>query len=132
MDVTRGLILWLVALIVDNIWLRQRRKQEAARRAEALEVERLVQAQHLDALLDASPTEFGHIVANLLIAAGFVILSAGNGEGDPGADIVWQHPENRRVVVQCKRYAPGNGITSPNMQPFIGMAHRTTELRSST
>ncbi len=124
-DVTRGLILLpIVGLVVGSIWLHQRHKKDAARRAEALRVERLLQAQHLDALLAVSPTEFEHIVADLFAAIGFIVLSAGGGAGDLGADIVCQNPEGHRFVVQCKRYAPGNKVTSPAMQSFIGMAHR--------
>jgi len=123
-DVTRGLVLLpIIALVVGSIWLRQHRKKEAARLAEALRVEGLLQAQHLDALLTVSPTEFEQIVANLLAAVGFIVLSAGGGAGDLGADIVCRNPQGHRFVVQCKRYAPGNKVTSPAMQSFIGMAH---------
>ena len=124
-DSTHGVILIpVVALVAGYIWLKQRRKKEAARRAQAHYVERMIQAQQLDALLALTPTEFEYIVADLLAGAGFAIHSAGGGPGDLGADIVCQHPEGHRVVVQCKRYAPGNKVTSPSMQSFIGMSHR--------
>jgi restriction system protein len=135
-DATHGLILIPVAAAIGGyVWLRLHRKRAAdrqheewlaavVRQEEQERTERLVQAQHLGALLAATPTEFEHIVAELLSALGFTILSAGGGAGDLQADIVCTHPEGHRVVVQCKRYAPGNKVSSPAMQSFVGMAHR--------
>jgi restriction system protein len=45
------------------------------------------------------------------------------GPGDLNADIIARDAQGRRVVVQCKQYAPANRIGSPTIQTFIGMVH---------
>jgi HJR/Mrr/RecB family endonuclease len=123
-EATHGLIfLALVTFMAGNLWLRQRRKSAAKMRDDQARALRLEQAQHLDALLAATYTEFEHIVATLLAAIGYVIVRAGGGAGDLGADIVCRHANGQPVVVQCKRYATGNKVGSPDIQRFMGMAH---------
>jgi restriction system protein len=43
------------------------------------------------------------------------------GSGDLAADLKCRDGVGRSVVVQCKRYAPGVSIGSPEVQKFIGM-----------
>jgi restriction system protein len=69
-----------------------------------------------------TPTEFETAVANLLSVHGFHAVRNLGGSGDLAADIVCLDSQEARVVVQCKRYAPGNRVGSKDMQLFIGMA----------
>jgi hypothetical protein len=43
------------------------------------------------------------------------------GAGDLGVDIACYDEHGGLVAVQCKRYAPGNKVTSPNIAQFFGM-----------
>ncbi|MER7565118.1 restriction endonuclease [Streptomyces sp. NPDC097941] len=44
------------------------------------------------------------------------------GRGDRGVDIIGLTAAGRRLVVQCKRFAPYLNITSPEVQKFVGAA----------
>lgn len=44
------------------------------------------------------------------------------GAGDRGADLTAISPYGDRIVVQCKRYKPGNPVRDPEMQRFLGTA----------
>ena len=46
------------------------------------------------------------------------------GAGDRGADLTAISPYGDRVVVQCKRYKPGNPVRDPDMQRFLGTARQ--------
>ncbi|PWT76993.1 MAG: hypothetical protein C5B60_03390 [Chloroflexi bacterium] len=48
-------------------------------------------------------------------------LNLTGGGGDLAADIVCYDATGQKTVVQCKRYAPGNLVGSPEIQTFIGM-----------
>jgi DNA-binding beta-propeller fold protein YncE len=75
----------------------------------------------LDRLLALSPTEFEFAVARLLSHFGYGEIRRTGGAGDLGVDIVCQDEHGGLVAVQCKRYAVGNTVTSPNIQQFFGM-----------
>jgi hypothetical protein len=75
----------------------------------------------LDHLLALSPIEFERAVARLLPYLGCSNPQQTGKAGDLGADIVCTDEHGGLVVVQCKRYAPGNNVTSPNIQQFFGM-----------
>jgi hypothetical protein len=75
----------------------------------------------LDHLLSLSPTEFEHAVAQLLPLMGYRAAKRTGGAGDLGVDIVCYDAHGGLVAVQCKRYAPGKKVTSPNIQTFFGM-----------
>lgn len=72
-------------------------------------------------LLSLSPDQFEDAIARLLPFLGYQDVQRVGGAGDLGADIVCSDADGRRVVVQCKRFAPGNNVTSPNIQQFFGM-----------
>jgi restriction system protein len=76
----------------------------------------------LQGFLGLSPTEFEQAVAGLLRRLGYRHVTAVGGAGDLGADIVCRGGAGELVVVQCKRYAPGHRVGSPDIQRFIGMA----------
>lgn len=72
--------------------------------------------------LAMSPTDFEHATASVLRRYGYR-LSVTGGAGDLSADLSGTDPDGVQTVVQCKRYAPGIPVRSPEMQQFIGMAH---------
>jgi HJR/Mrr/RecB family endonuclease len=75
----------------------------------------------LDHLLTLSPTEFEHAVARLLPKLGYTGAKRTGGAGDLGVDIVCYDRHGGLVTVQCKRYALGKKVTSPDIQTFFGM-----------
>jgi restriction system protein len=54
---------------------------------------------------------------------GLTIERAGGGAGDLGADVIATTPDERRIVIQCKRYQPHAAVSGPDMQRFLGTAH---------
>lgn len=72
--------------------------------------------------LRMTPDEFEQHVADLLREAGHREVKVSGGAGDLGADVTSRDPYGRRVVVQCKRYGPGNPVGSPDLQRFVGTA----------
>ncbi|MET9427715.1 restriction endonuclease [Streptomyces sp. NPDC003036] len=63
---------------------------------------------------------FERAVAELCIRDGCVDVDVVGGAGDLGADVVATAPDGRRVVLQCKHYAPGNKVGSQDVQRFGG------------
>ncbi|RPE42417.1 restriction endonuclease [Streptomyces sp. Ag109_O5-1] len=65
---------------------------------------------------------FERHIAKLLIRDGCTNVVVQGGHGDRGVDIIGLTADGRRLVVQCKRFAPYLNITSPDVQKFIGAA----------
>jgi restriction endonuclease Mrr len=76
----------------------------------------------LRGFLSLSPAGFEVAVAALLRRIGYRRVLVVGGAGDLAADIVCRGPADERVVVHCKRYAPGHPVGSPQLQAFVGMA----------
>ncbi|KUO21495.1 restriction endonuclease [Streptomyces dysideae] len=66
--------------------------------------------------------KFEHHVAELLRRDGCTNVVVQGGRGDRGVDIIALTADGRRLVVQCKRFAPYLSITSPEVQKFVGSA----------
>lgn len=66
--------------------------------------------------------EFEEHVAELLRRDGCTNVIVQGGGRDRGIDITALTPNGRRIVVQCKRFAPHLSITSPEIQKFLGAA----------
>ena len=66
--------------------------------------------------------KFEHHVAKLLRRNGCTNVVVQGGHGDRGVDIIALTADGRRLVVQCKRFAPYLNITSPDVQKFVGSA----------
>ena len=82
----------------------------------------LARARTLNDLLLLTPTQFEYAVMELLRAWGYREVRHTGGGGDLAADLTCRTPDGSdRVVVQCKRYAPGKAVGSPEVQLFIGM-----------
>ncbi|MGN6131678.1 MAG: restriction endonuclease, partial [Nocardioidaceae bacterium] len=67
-------------------------------------------------------TQFENLVRRLLERDALTKVTVAGGSADRGADVVGRTADGHRVVVQCKRYALGRKVTSPEMQLFVGMA----------
>ncbi|WP_435127751.1 restriction endonuclease [Actinacidiphila sp. bgisy144] len=67
-----------------------------------------------------TPTGFEQACADLLARDGFRRTRRVGGAGDLGADVLAWDEENRKLVVQCKKYAKPVG--SQDMQRFNGTA----------
>lgn len=83
--------------------------------------ERMAQLKTLGDILTLTPTEFEVLVGKLLESAGYQSVQRVGGSGDLGVDLTALDTQGNHVVVQCKRYAPGKSIGTPDLQKFIGM-----------
>lgn len=83
-------------------------------------LERAARHQSLAALDAMSGTEFELFIAGLCHRDGFTVRQHSGGSGDLGADVVADAPDGRRIVIQCKRYKPGNAVPGPDIQRFLG------------
>lgn len=80
---------------------------------------RLRTASDLARLRSLSPTEFEHVIATALNAAGWRLRVVG-GSGDEGADLIGRDSEGRAALVQCKRFSEGQTVGSQAVQMVIG------------
>lgn len=78
----------------------------------------------MDELLELSGHQFEDQVVEFLTEKGYRDVERVGGAGDLGVDIVCRDSLDRRVAVQCKRFAPGRTIGSPLIQLFFGMVVR--------
>ncbi|MFC4328101.1 restriction endonuclease [Streptomyces andamanensis] len=92
----------------DRAW----RAQEEARARELSMTE-------VDAL---SWQEFETYVAELCRRDGCTKVVVSGKSGDLGADVVGYLADGRKLVVQCKKYAPHRSVSSQDMQKFVGTA----------
>ncbi|MFF7755697.1 restriction endonuclease [Streptomyces sp. NPDC007971] len=92
----------------DRAW----RAQEEARARELSMAE-------VDAL---SWQEFEGYVAELCRRDGCTKVVVSGKSGDLGADVVGYLADGRKLVVQCKKYAPHRSVSSQDMQKFVGTA----------
>lgn len=65
-------------------------------------------------------TEFEDFVAALCRRDGCTQVKRVGGAGDNGADIKGILPDGRPIIVQCKRYAPGNAIPAREIRDMMG------------
>ncbi|WP_433544313.1 restriction endonuclease (plasmid) [Streptomyces sp. CA-294286] len=66
--------------------------------------------------------EFETYVAQLCVRDGCTEVLVSGRTGDLGADVVGYLPDGKRLVVQCKHYAPARSVGSGDMQKFVGTA----------
>ena len=92
----------------DRIW----RAQEEARARELSMAE-------IDAL---SWQEFEAYIADLGRRDGCRKVVVSGKSGDLGADVIGYLADGRKLVVQCKKYAPHRSVSSQDMQKFVGTA----------
>ncbi|MCF3960490.1 restriction endonuclease [Streptomyces fuscigenes] len=92
----------------DRVW----RAQEEARARELSMAE-------VDGL---SWQDFERYVAGLCRRDGCTRVMVSGKSGDLGADVVGYLADGRKIVVQCKKYAPHRSVPSHDMQKFVGTA----------
>ena len=78
-------------------------------------------AQDIGTLLALTPREFELAIGDLLRKLGYQQVRHTGKAGDLAADLHAVSPRGERIIVQCKRFAPGNGVGSGDIQKFIGM-----------
>ncbi|MFF0079793.1 restriction endonuclease [Streptomyces canus] len=118
----------------------EHRRELVALRAGVQRIERRLHQHHtrlqrLEGVRDDRPTvgvmaamdamngrTFEHHIAKLLRRDGCTNVTVQGGHGDRGIDVSGLTADGRRLVVQCKRFAPYLNITSPDMQRFVGAA----------
>ncbi|WP_432153656.1 restriction endonuclease [Streptomyces tricolor] len=66
--------------------------------------------------------EFEEYVADLCRRDGCTKVVVSGRSGDLGADVVGYLADGRKLVVQCKKYAPHRSVSSQDMQKFVGTA----------
>ncbi|WP_405670445.1 restriction endonuclease [Streptomyces sp. NBC_01530] len=91
---------------------RQWRAQEEAKARE-------LSMREVDAL---SWQDFEAYIADLCRRDGCTKVVVSGKSGDLGADVIGYFPDGRKLVVQCKKYAPERSVSSQDMQKFVGTA----------
>ncbi|GAA4701064.1 hypothetical protein GCM10023324_64850 [Streptomyces youssoufiensis] len=66
--------------------------------------------------------EFEHYVADLCRRDGCTKVVVSGKRGDLGADVIGYLADGRKLVIQCKKYAPERSVSSQDMQKFVGTA----------
>lgn len=125
--VPAGLVLLAAAAVAAAVVagpLRDRRATAAAsrRRTEAAVATHDSTETGFTRALAMTGTQFEGFVAGLLERDGCEDVRVSGGAGDRGADVTAIDPNGWRVVVQCKRYAPGRPVGDPDLQRFVGTA----------
>lgn len=70
--------------------------------------------------MTADPDEFEQQTAALCRRDGCTSVRVVGGAGDLAADVLATTPDGRRVLIQCKRYAPHNKVGSDHVQRVNG------------
>lgn len=65
-------------------------------------------------------TDFEELTAGLLRRDGCTEVARTGGSGDRGVDVLGRLPDGRLLVVQCKRWAPGRAVGSPEIIRLVG------------
>ncbi|WP_282795742.1 restriction endonuclease [Streptomyces sp. CC224B] len=71
---------------------------------------------------EMSPADFEQAIAELCRRDGCSNVRVVGGSGDLGADVLATTPLGKALVIQCKRYAQGNLVGSPETQKVGGTA----------
>ncbi|MFE6759953.1 restriction endonuclease [Streptomyces sp. NPDC057684] len=119
------LVAVLAAAVVGGAgWALLRAHQRAVGQDRAWRAQEEARARELSmAEVDAlSWQEFEAYVAELCRRDGCTKVVVSGKSGDLGADVVGYLADGRKLVVQCKKYAPHRSVSSQDMQKFVGTA----------
>lgn len=77
----------------------------------------------LDAFLHMNPGQFEQAIAELALEdrARVAHATTVGGANDRGADVLVHLHDGRRILIQCKRYQPGNNVGSETVQTINGV-----------
>lgn len=100
-----GLVYWRIAV---------RRKRHELR---------LIRSREIAPYLSMSAGQFEEALAFLCQRDGCTRARVTGGAGDLGADVIATTPYGHRLVIQAKRYRPGNQVTGPDLQKFGGTCY---------
>lgn len=136
-------IIFLVAIKIRGYFVKRHRKREEQARQQHMQQvqahqqlvyqaqvqyqqeqakqERLNRLQTLGGFFTLTPSEFEEIIGHVLASYGLQNIQRVGGSGDLGVDLIGIDPSGQRVIIQCKRYAAGRPIGTPDLQKFIGM-----------
>ncbi|MDB1086121.1 restriction endonuclease [Streptomyces sp. ACA25] len=92
----------------DRAWRRQDARQAALRSLTSADIDAM------------SGTRFEDLVADLCRRDGCREIQRVGGSRDNGVDITGRLPDGRRMVVQCKRYAPHSAVSSGAVRDLMG------------
>jgi restriction system protein len=73
------------------------------------------------------PTRFEHAITELARQHPDIRHAQHSGQtADRGMDVLAIHNDGRRILIQCKKYAPGNNVGSSTVREVVGsvLAHR--------
>lgn len=127
-----GAVLALLALLLlSTATIRSARLRRAARRAALVTVPEhpapvlppTVGAPQAADCADIDPFAFEDAISRLCERDGCSDVQVVGGAGDLGADVLATTPDGRRLVVQCKCYAPGHKVGSQDLQRFGGTCY---------
>lgn len=102
--------------------VRAGRRESEAEQARLSEQARLDARRSMDAIWKMDGRQFEEFIAQLCRRDGCTDVKRVGGAGDLGADVTGRLPDGRRLVVQCKRYAPHRSVGSRDIQTFNGTA----------
>ncbi|MBB1243797.1 restriction endonuclease [Streptomyces durbertensis] len=113
-----------VAVVGGAGWLLLRAHRRAVDEDRTWRAEEEARARELSMTeVDAlSWQEFESYVAALCRRDGCTKVVVSGRSGDLGADVVGYLADGRKLVVQCKKYAPHRSVSSHDMQKFVGTA----------
>lgn len=104
-------------------WLRRTDRLVRGRKRQWREEDAIRTGHRSLAAVDAmSWQDFERYVAQLCRRDGCTDVEVSGKSGDLGADVVATLADGRRLVVQCKHYAPHRYVPSGDMQKFVGTA----------
>lgn len=84
---------------------------------------RLIRSREIAPYLSMNARQFEEALAFLCHRDGCIRSRVTGGAGDLGADVIATTPSGHRLVIQAKRYKPGNQVTSPDLQKFGGTCY---------
>ncbi|WP_394427263.1 restriction endonuclease [Streptomyces sp. SGAir0957] len=120
-----ALLTVLVAAVVGGAgWMLLRAHRRAIGQDRAWRAQEEARARELSMaeVDDLSWQEFEAYIADLCRRDGCTRVVVSGRSGDLGADVVGYLADGRKLVVQCKKYAPHRSVSSQDMQKFVGTA----------
>ncbi|GLW03841.1 restriction endonuclease [Streptomyces lavendulae] len=123
---TGTVVLVLLAVLgaggLVGVLVRSGRREAEAEKARLAEQARIQAARSMEAVWTMEPLQFEEYVAELCRRDGCTEVRRVGAANDLGADVIGWLPDNRKLVVQCKRYAKHRTVGSPDLQKFNGTA----------